>query len=389
MKIAVIGAGIGGLSAAAFLHRGGHDVTIFEAASRLGEVGAGIQISPNGSRLLIELGIDAQLQRLFVTPSRLVLRRWEDDSELTSTELGELAHQRWGAPYYNAYRPDVISVLRNAAPDIPLEHGARLSDLHESENSVELTFADDTTFSADMVVGADGIHSSVRQRLFGEYPTRFSGMVAYRALVKRELVDYLPIEATNRVGPGGHVVTYFVGQDARYLNVVAIMNQDSWTTESWTEEGDVEEMRARFASWSPTINDILAKVETPVFRWALHDREPLTRWSTSRCTLIGDACHPMVPLMAQGACQAIEDGAVLAQAIAQHDIPNALRIYQDVRLPRTSTFQERSFANATSYHLPDGAEQVARDELFALGAGRPDPLSMFDWIYGYHASLEN
>lgn len=389
MKIAVVGAGIGGLTAAAYLHRDGHDVTVFEAASRLGEVGAGIQISPNGSRILIDLGLGLQLQRLFVTPARLVLRRWEDDSELTSTELGELAHQRWGAPYYNAYRPDVVSVLRDAAPGVRLVHGARLNDVRENPDSVELVFADGTTFSADVVVGADGIHSTVRQCLFGDYATRFSGMVAYRALVRRELVEHLPLEATNRVGPGGHVVTYFVGENARYLNVVAIMNQDSWTTESWTEEGDVDEMRARFSTWSPMINDILAKLETPVFRWALHDREPLANWSTARCTLVGDACHPMVPLMAQGACQAIEDGAVLAQALARHDVRDALRTYQEVRMPRTSTFQERSFANATTYHLPDGAEQQARDEIFALGAGRPDTLAMFDWIYGHRASLDN
>lgn len=387
MKVAVVGAGIGGLTAAAYLHRNGHDVVVIEAASRLGEVGAGVQVSPNGSRVLIDLGLEALLHQLFVTPGRIVVRRWQDDTELTHTELGDLARQRWGAPYYNAYRPDVITALRSAAPEVPLVFGARLNEIREDADSVEITCEDGQSFSADVVVGADGIHSSVRRSLFGEFPSRFSGMVAYRALVKRELVDHLPVEATNRVGPGGHVVTYFVGENARYLNVVAIMNQDSWTTESWTEEGDVDEMRSRFASWSPTVNDILAKVETPVFRWALHDREPLTRWSTDRCTLLGDACHPMVPLMAQGACQAMEDAATLARMLELHDVPTALRAYEEARLPRTSEFQARSFANAVTFHLPDGEEQISRDQLFAIGTNRPDPLAMFDWIYGHDATV--
>lgn len=387
MRIGIVGAGIGGLAAAAFLQRDGHDVVVFESSHGSAEVGAGIQISPNGSRLLADLGLGPAMQERFVTPDRLVLRRWQDDTELLATSLGNDAQARWGAPYYNAYRPDVISALLSVV-DVDIVYDAKVTELREDEGSATLSFADGKSRQFDIVIGADGIHSTVRRHLFGDFPSRFSGMVAYRALVRRESVGHLPVEATNRVGPGGHVVTYFVGEDCRFLNVVAIVNQTSWTGESWTEEGDKEEMQSYFSGWSPECVDILRKVETPVYRWALHDRTPLPTWSTNRCTLLGDACHPMVPLMAQGACQALEDAAVLARALDQLDPTDALRAYEQIRLPRTSRFQELSFANATTYHLPDGEEQAARDALYRLAAASAEPLAVFDWIYSHDARLE-
>ena len=390
MRIAIIGAGIGGLTAAAFLERDGHEVHVFEAAHQIGEVGAGIQISPNGSRILRELGAGDDLAAIGTTPRRVVIRRWRDDSQLSETPLGDAAVERWGAPYYNVYRPDVIEVLRGACPKSKIHLDHRLTDLDAQEARPSLRFDNGHSFSADLVIGADGIHSQVRQTLFGSHPTRFSGWVAYRALVPRSKVPHLDVEVTNRLGPDAHIVSYFVGREQRYLNLVCIVGDPDWNIESWNEPGDRDVLRDRFADWSPTVRDILENVEPSVFRWALHDRQPFPSWSHGSVTLLGDACHPMVPFMAQGACQAIEDAAVLSRALAESsDIGSALALYEAARRPRTSSIQSKSFANATTFHLADGDEQKERDLNYSRVTGLGErALAGFDWLYGHDAMNE-
>lgn len=385
MRVAVVGAGIGGLTAAASLRRAGHDVHVFETAPRLGEVGAGIQVSPNGSRILERLGLGEALAAIGTTPVRVVIRRWDDDRRLTETPLGEHTRHRWGFPYYNVYRPDLIDVLRAACSNVHFHFEHHVVDVSAEPPTIH--FADGGSFGADLVIGADGIHSRVRTALFGEESTRFSGWVAYRALVPRVDVADLPIEVTNRLGPDAHVVSYFVGRDQRYLNLVCISHDDEWDVESWNEPGDADVLRGRFAEWSPALRHILERVRPSVFRWALHDRHPLPRWSSGAVTLLGDACHPMVPFMAQGACQAIEDAAVLTRAIDEtNDVTTALRLYETARRPRTAAIQGRSFANATTFHHSDGPEQRERDANYArtseLGTA---VLSSFDWLYGFDA----
>ncbi len=381
MKIAIIGAGIGGLTAAAFLHRSGHEVTVYESSPFLGEVGAGLQLSPNGTRVLERLGMSDRLRDICVTPERIVLRRWSDDAELLSTPLGHHAEDRWKAPYYNVYRPDLIELLAESTAEVDIRFSSRVTSVETHDSGVSLEIDNGDTQHADVLVGADGIHSVVRDSLFGAVPSRFSGMVAYRALLKREFAEDLAVETTNRMGPDAHVVSYFVGQNRKYLNLVAITNQDSWDIESWTEPGDVRELRNRFSDWSPQLKEILQRVEEPVYRWALYDRQPLPTWVKGRTTLLGDACHPMVPLLAQGACQAIEDAAVLSDCLGSMPASDALSEYERIRLARTANIQAQSFRNAVTYHLHDGEEQRQRDSMYSRASGSADALVMFDWLY--------
>jgi len=387
VQIAIIGAGIGGLTAAAFLERDGHEVSVFESAQQLGEVGAGIQISPNGSRLLHSLGLERELAEIGTTPNRVVIRRWADDSVLSETPLGRSATDRWGAPYFNVYRPDVIELLRRGIQRSPIHLGHRVDRLDQGGSRPTVVFENGRSFSADLVIGADGIHSRVRQELFGEQPTRFSGWVAYRALVPRAAIPEFEVEVTNRLGPDAHIVSYFVGREQRYLNLVCISHDPQWSIESWNEPGDKEVLQSRHSEWSDTVRRLLAQVETSVFRWALHDRQPLPDWSRGAITLLGDAAHPMVPFMAQGACQAIEDSAALSRALrATSDVPTSLALYETARRPRTAAIQGRSFANATTFHFADGPEQIRRDEGYAKVSSLGDAsLANFDWLYGHDA----
>ncbi len=387
MRIAIAGAGIGGMTLAALASRAGHEVILLEKASAFGEVGAGIQISPNGSRILSEIGLGPALSQIGTTPERIVLRRWADDSELLIRPLGTGPVERFGHAYYNVYRPDLIDILATAVTDVQARFGAEVVGASQGSGGPALELTDGTTVEADVVVGADGIHSPVRQSLFGDSPSRFSGSVAYRALVPRERVADLPIEVTNRVGPDSHLVSYFVGRRQRYFNLVCIVPEPTWDLEGWNEPGSVDDLRAHFASWAPPVIELLSRVEAPVFRWALHDRPALPQWGRGAITLLGDACHPMLPFMAQGACQSIEDAAVLTRLLSDCDptgIDAALTRYAALRRTRTDEVQKRSWDNATTYHLPDGEKQRRRDA-FYLGLSPEDGADAFDWLYGYDA----
>lgn len=381
MNVVVVGAGIGGLAAAVALSRAGHEVVVCERARELREVGAGVQLSPNAARLLETWGLGTRLWDLAVQPQRIVIRRWRDDEVLRAMPLGEAFTQRYGCPYANIHRHDLVTVLAEALAGVS---GVSLR-LGVEVTGVEVTgvrLADGSTIRADVVVGADGIHSVIRASLFGPTPSRFSGAVAYRALIPRALVADLPIEVNNRLGPDSHVVTYFIGRDARLLNLVCVVPEPNWDVESWTEPGSVEELRAAFTDWSPELRRLLDLVEAPVFRWALHDREPLSEWGSGAVTLLGDACHPMLPFMAQGACQAIEDAAVLA-ACLDDDVETSLRRYEAARRPRATKVQSLSWRNRETYHLADGPLQERRDTAYAeLG----DDLTSFDWLYGHDVS---
>jgi salicylate hydroxylase len=265
----------------------------------------------------------------------------------------------------------------------------RLVALADRGDRVEVTFETGTTAAVDALVGADGIHSTVRGLVFGEERPRFTGCAAYRGLVPAERLSHLDLEVTTQMwmGPGGHFVHYFV-RNQRLVNFVAAVEQDTWTRESWTDRGDVSDALSAFAGWHPQLHEILRSVDV-TFIWALFDRAPLPRWSSGRVTLLGDACHSMLPFMAQGAAQALEDGAALTSCLAQGEdrpIEKSLRLYETVRKPRASRLQSLSAANKTRFHLPDGSAHRERDGQMARG-GTNFSIKAVDWIYAHDASV--
>jgi len=389
MRIIVIGAGIGGLAAALTLRRAGFEVQVFEQASELREVGAGIQISPNAARILQRLGLEQPMRRMGVRPRATVIRRWDDGRVLARQPLADACERDFGAPYYHFHRAELLDVLSAAVPAgvVHLDH--RCVGLTQRGDHVEVHFHSGATADADVVVGADGIHSTVRNGIMGPESPRFSGHVAYRGLVPATRVAHLGIEVGASVwwGPDHHFVHYFVGEGARYLNWVAL-TPGEWRVESWTARGEVADALKEFEGWHPQVRAIIGAVET-TNRWALYDRAPLPRWTVGRVTLMGDAAHPMLPYMAQGAVQSIEDAAVLAKCLQgadAHDVGAALVRYEQTRKPRASQCQEGSRRNAIMFHLADGEEQRSRDANLASSATAPLPQNA--WLYGHDVEAE-
>jgi salicylate hydroxylase len=386
MRIAVVGGGIGGLSAALHLLQAGFDVRIYEQAPSIGEIGAGIQISPNASRLLIRLELKPAMDKAGVLPQALHHRRWDDGRTLQRAPMGAEIEAAFGAPYYHFHRGDLAELLRAALPAERVHVGHRLVELNEKQESVVARFENGVTAEADLVVGADGIHSRVHALVFGPDKARFTGCAAWRGLVPAERIRHLDIEvaAYNWMGPDGHVVHYWVSA-GRFMNVVCIKEHGEWTEEGWTTPGRVADVLARYEGWHPTVQALIAAFPE-TFVWALHDRAELPHWTKGRVTLLGDACHPMLPFMAQGAAQSIEDGATLAALLKMmpDDVPAALRRYEEIRKPRTTQLQQASAANRVRFHLPDGPEQQQRDTLMADSGNRSIP--NIGWLYGYDAA---
>ena len=387
LEVAVIGGGIGGLSAALHLLKVGLDVHVYEQAPRIVEIGAGIQISPNASRLLAQLGLNAAMDAVGVRPLAVHQRRWDDGRTLQRAPLGPEVETQFGAPYYHFHRADLANLLADALPPRRLHVGHRLISLEQRGDRVTVRFDNGRSAEADLVIGADGIHSRVRSIIFGPEKPRFTGCVAWRGLVPAGRIADLDIEMAshNWLGPGAHCVHYWVSA-GRLMNVVCVVEHGNWTAESWTDHGDVAELLQRYEGWHPIVRRLIeAFPET--FIWALHDRAELPQWTEGRVTLLGDACHPMLPMMAQGAAQSIEDGAALAALLnaMPDDVSDALRRYETVRKPRATRLQESSAANRTRFHLPDGPEQQKRDELMAGSGDRS--LANIGWLHQHNAAL--
>ena len=386
MKVAVVGGGIGGLSAALALLQAGFDVHVYEQAPRFGEIGAGIQISPNASRLLHRLGLRNAMERWGVRPVAVHQKRWDDGRTLQRAPLGPEVEARFGAPYYHFHRGDLAALLAEALPKERAHAGRRLVGIEEKGRRVVARFDDGGSAEAELLIGADGIHSRVRHLTFGPEKPRFTGCVAWRGLVPAERIAHLDIEVAshNWMGPGGHCVHYWVSAK-RQMNVVCIVEHGNWTSESWTDRGDVDEVLARYEGWHPTVRSLIAAFPE-TFVWALHDRAPLPAWTRGRVALLGDACHPMLPMMAQGAAQAIEDGAALASLLSamKDDLPAALARYELLRKPRATRLQEASASNRVRFHLPDGPEQRKRDEDMRNSGDRS--LDNIAWLYDHDAA---
>jgi salicylate hydroxylase len=388
VSVAIIGGGIGGLCAALSLLRVGIDAHVYEQADAFAEAGAGIQISPNASRILHRLGLADALAESAVAATALHQRHWQDGRTLLCSPLADVMSAAFGAPHYQLHRADLLRILEQAVPAANLHLGHRLKTFEHLGSHIEVEFENGARVVADVVVGADGIHSTARRALFGAENPRFTGCACYRGLIPAERLTHLELPTNVQVwmGPGKHFVHYFV-RGGRLVNFVAVVEQEAWTHESWTDRVGMADARRSFEGWHPQVRGILQAIDD-TFIWGLFDRMPMARWSVGRATLLGDACHPMLPFMAQGASQAIEDGATLAVCLADagRGVAEALRRYERLRKPRTARVQGLSAENKRRFHLPDGPEQEARDA--ELARGTTDwSLEAVRWLYGHDAEV--
>jgi salicylate hydroxylase len=389
VRIAIVGGGVGGLTAAIALARRGFDLDVFEQAPALTQVGASLQLGPNAIRLLDELGLLPALRTIGVRPDAVDFLRWDDGALLLHTPLGEAAERHFGAPQLDFFRPDLHRVLVEALPPGVLRLGTRIDGVDQDEDGVTLHASDGARYRADAAVAADGIRSHLRAQLVGPDDPVFSGTVVYRGVVERaEAVDLHPDRLNLYwLGPARHGVSYWISA-GRLLAVNCAVQDAEWSRESWTLEAPPEEAARAFEGWHPPLLERIRRLRTAL-RGAVFVRRPIRHWSFDRVTLLGDAAHAMEPFQAQGAAQAVEDAYVLAECLAaDEDVVAALRRYERIRMTRAEELQDSSRAAAESFYLPDGEEQRRRDARFAtlldeLPFGTRQPI----WEYDVRDSL--
>jgi salicylate hydroxylase len=385
-KVAVVGAGLGGLNAAIALRQRGLDVTVYEQSDVLGEIGAGIQLSPNAMRVLMALGLDREFEAIAFEPHRHVVRNWKTGSIVSATQMRGVFRPQYGAGYFGAHRADLHAVLQNALPAECIRLNARVTAVMQSPDRAVLTFADGQKAESDIVVGADGIRSAVRDSRFGPDAPRFTGHIVWRGLVPSSALQkgLIDPDMTAWFGPKGTVVHYYVRR-GELVNWIAHFESD-WRDESWRVESDWREAAAAYAGWHPTLATLFSHTER-CYKWALYDREPLTQWSQGRVTLLGDSAHPMLPYLAQGAAQAIEDGYVLADLLAAHrnDPIAALAAYEAARLPRTARIQRHARERGKINNTTSAFARFKRDLGYRLKRLiKPNEHTYkIEWIYGH------
>ena len=388
-RIAIAGAGIGGLTTALALLQQGFEVAVYEQASQLGEVGAGLQIAPNGTRVLKALGLDAALQAC-VSPARgKEIRMWNTGQRWTLFDLGDDCLARFGAPYWMVHRGDLHQVLLSAftqrSPS-PVRLNARVTSAHSHDKGVTFELHDGTVHHADALIAADGVHSVLREQLLGEDKAQFTGLLAWRGLVPIDrIAAHLqnPV-GTNWVGPGAHVITYPVRAGA-LMNVVGIIEREGWQSESWTEAGTHAELLADFGHWHADVGELMRQIEQP-FKWALLGRAPQTGWAQGNLCLTGDAAHPTLPFLAQGANMALEDAAVMARCLAAYDTPaQAFARFEAVRWQRTADIVNRSRDNALRFHNPQLSDPAKAVD-YVSSEWEPEKVRRrYDWLFEYDA----
>jgi len=392
LKVLVVGGGIGGITAFLALSRHGIDVQLFEQAAAFGQVGAGLQLSSNAARILLKLGLGDALKRVATYPEGRDYRGWDTGERLYFTPLGQKAEAHFRAPYYAAHRADLLEVLLSGLGEQGCQLGARVERVDLDKNGVSLTLSDGTAEHGDILIGADGIHSTVRAQLFGRELPRYTGNVAWRGLVPAERIARLDLGSVVGVwmGPDRSIVQYYVSA-GKTFNWIGISRSPQPARESWLAEGKIEDALAEYAGWHSTIRTIIA--ETPkVLRQALYDREPLPDWQVGRIVLMGDAAHPMMPFYAQGGAQSIEDAFVLAGCIAeaQERPVEALSRFVQMRLQRTAWMQGLARREEELYQMNDAAAIKARND--RMRSNRIPETATFppeqERLYGYDAELE-
>jgi salicylate hydroxylase len=349
MNIVIAGGGIGGLAAAIALKTSGHAVTILEKTSRFARVGADVNLTPNAVRALDGLGVGDALRRTAARPTHRISRDWDTGAETSRLEMADAAEQKYGAPQLTIHRADLLAALESVLPQGFVRHAAAVSGIDAGAARPHVLLDTGERLDADVVIGADGIHSAVRTALFGQEKPVFTGMVAYRAVVPRSRLDIPNLDAFTKwwgPDPASQIVTFPLTRGEETF-VFATAAEETWRHESWTTPGDITEVRQLYRDYHPEARALLDACGS-VMKSALYIRDPLKRWSHGAVTLLGDACHPMMPFMAQGACQAIEDAVVLARALDGAKASNAadmLQRYEETRKPRTAAIQIGSRGN--------------------------------------------
>jgi len=378
-RIAVIGAGIGGLAAAGALRERGFEVDVYERAGELGEVGAGLQLGPNAVKVLRALGIEERLLPLACEPTNIVSVA-ADDAHLRFREpLKAVIAAQFGAPYLTAHRADLHALLQAKVPAARIHLDAQCTGAASIAGAAVASFADGRQIEADLVVGADGINSAVRESLFGAQAARYTQQMAWRCIVPIHCVptrigpgQSVAIgrdEYVGWIGPDGHVICYPIRGGELY-NIFAGHVSEQWVEESWVVPSSRDELLAGFRGWNDALLDMLAHVEH-CYKWGIRDRDPLARWVSGRVTLLGDAAHPMMPTLAQGAAITLEDAYALARQLARHDDPVAgLSAYEAERRPRASKVQLQAREQFENNRKTPAPPPLSRDWIFAHDATR-------------------
>ncbi|PUA18717.1 FAD-dependent monooxygenase [Glaciimonas sp. PCH181] len=368
LKIGILGGGIGGLTAAIALHRAGHDVVVYEQSKQFLRVGADINLTPNAVRALDGLGIGEAVRRTAARPTHRISRTWDSGAETSRLEMGDTAEKKYGAPQLTIHRADLLAALAEIFPAERVRFAKRAETISQEDQGIVLAFTDGSTDKVDVLIGGDGIHSAVRSAMFGAESPRFTGVVAFRAVIPANSVADVPnLQAFTKwwgPNPESQIVTFPLNR-GKDIFIFATTAQETWHLESWTTPGSVQELRDSYADFHGDARALLDACDE-VLKTALYERDPLPHWSKGNMTLLGDACHPMMPFMAQGAGMAIEDAVVLARCLANATtlaaVADALQCYQELRLERTSKIQIGSRGNNW---LRDGGNA--------------------DWVYGYDA----
>lgn len=386
-RILIAGGGIGGMAAALSLLRRGYDVRVYEQAPELGEVGAGVQISPNGSRALDALGVFEQLKAASCAPRRKEFRLWNTGRAWPMFDLGEIAIEKYGYPYLTVYRPDLLQTLVDAvralSPDA-IHLGHTVENVDVRDDGVTLHFQNGERADGDLLVGADGVKSTVRRCLFGDDEAQFTGMIAWRAVIPMErLPEHMRgMVGWTWIGPGGHLVNYPL-RGGKLMNMIGTIERDDWQVESWYAQGSIEECANDFKGWHEDVQTLIHAAPA-VLKWAFMERQPRQKWTQGRATLLGDACHATLPFLAQGAVMSIEDGVVLGRCLDTFSDPlEALLRYENARVERTSKMVRGAKENTARFHESALATEEGAVRYMESEWSR-DPINdRYDWLYRY------